>query len=54
MADYFIDRAVDPGWDRLATALSWDVDRRADGMVFETDDAVRFVVDEELDVTRES
>lgn len=54
MAHYFIDRTVDPGWDRLATALSWDVDRREDAMVFETDDAARFVVDEQLDVSREA
>ena len=54
MAHYFIDRTVDPGWDRLATALSWDVGRREDAMVFETDDAARFVVDEQLDVSREA
>lgn len=54
MADYFITRGVTPGWDRLALALSWDVDRREDALVFETDDNAVFVVDEQLDVVREA
>ncbi|SMO76508.1 DUF7351 domain-containing protein [Halorubrum cibi] len=53
MADFFARNGVDPGWDRIATVMSWPVIADGDDLVYETPDGIRFRVDEDLDVSRD-
>jgi len=53
MAAFFGDRGLEPGWDRMAAAMSWPVSSRDGRLAYETPDGTRFVVDDDLTVTRE-
>lgn len=53
MADFFATNGIDPGWDRIATVMSWPVTVGDAKLVFETPDGIRFRVDDELEVRRE-
>ena len=53
MATFFGARGIEPGWGRMAAAMSWPVTSRDGRLAYETPDGTRFVVDDELAVTRE-
>ncbi|MES3160185.1 MAG: winged helix-turn-helix domain-containing protein [Halorubrum sp.] len=54
IASFWRDNGIDPGWDRFAEVMSWDVTRHADRIAVDSPNGTRWTVDETLDVNRVS